>query len=39
MEFDLIKTTEVLERIPKILEELLSGLPDEWTMNNESEDT
>ena len=39
MEFDLFKTIEVLERTPKILEELLSGLPDEWTMNNEGEDT
>lgn len=39
MEFDLIKSTAVLERTPKILEELLSGLPGEWSMNNEGEDT
>jgi len=39
MEFDLFKTTEVLERTPKILEELLLELPDDWTMNNEGEET
>ena len=39
MEFDLNKTFEVLERTPKILDELLSGLSDDWTMNNEGDET
>ena len=39
MEFDITKSIAMLERTPKILEELLSGLPDDWTMNNEGEDT
>lgn len=39
MNFDLNKTTDVLERTPKILEDLLSGLSDDWTMNNEGDDT
>lgn len=39
MLFDLNKTVEVLERTPQILQELLSGVSDEWTMNNEGDDT
>jgi len=39
MEFDLNKTFEVLERTPIILDELLSGLSDDWTMNNEGDET
>lgn len=39
MEFDINKTLEVLERTPKVLDALLSGLADEWTMNNEGENT
>ena len=39
MNFDLNKTTAVLERTPKILEDLLSGLSDDWTMQNEGDDT
>ena len=35
MLFDLNKTAEVLERTPQILQELLSGVSDKWTMNNE----
>ncbi len=39
MNFNLNKTTAVLERTPKILEDLLSGLSDDWTMQNEGDDT
>lgn len=39
MEFDINKTIEVLERTPRVLDTLLSGLTDEWTMNNEGDDT
>jgi hypothetical protein len=39
MKFDLNKTTNVLERTPKILEDLLSGLSDDWIVNNEGDDT
>ncbi|MDB5200434.1 MAG: DinB family protein [Chitinophagaceae bacterium] len=39
MEFDLNKTIQVLERTPRVLEDLLSGHTDEWIMNNEGEDT
>lgn len=39
MEFDLNKTFGVLERTPQVLHELLSGLPDDWVMNNEGTDT
>jgi len=39
MEFNLNKTIEVLERTPQILDELLSGLSDDWTINNEGDDT
>ena len=39
MNFDLNKTTDVLERTPKILEDLLSGLSDDWIVNNEGDDT
>ncbi|MDB5221788.1 MAG: DinB family protein [Chitinophagaceae bacterium] len=39
MEFDLNKTRQVLERTPRVLEDLLSGHTDEWIMNNEGEDT
>ncbi len=39
MLFDLNKTVEVLERTPQILQKLLSGVSDEWTMNNEGDDT
>jgi len=39
MEFDLNKTIEILERTPHVLEEMLSGLSDEWVINNEGKDT
>ena len=39
MHFDLTKTFEILERTPQVLHELLSGLPDEWIVNNEGEET
>ena len=39
MEFDLTKTIQVLERTPTVLEDLLSGLPDDWIMNNEGPET
>ncbi|HUS03833.1 MAG TPA: DinB family protein [Chitinophagaceae bacterium] len=39
MEFHLNKTIEILERTPKVLDELLSGLPGDWVMNNEGADT
>ena len=39
MHFDLTKTFEILERTPRVLHELLSGLSDEWIMNNEGEET
>lgn len=39
MEFNLTKSIEVLERTPRVLEELLSGIDDEWVMNNEGDDT
>jgi hypothetical protein len=39
MQFDLKKSIEVLERTPIVLEELLSGLSDEWIKNNEGPET
>lgn len=39
MKFKLQHTIEILERTPKVLTELLSGLPDDWTMHNEGGNT
>ncbi len=39
MRFDLNKTIEILERTPATLKALLSGLSEEWTLNDEGEDT
>lgn len=39
MEFELNRTIEILERTPLALEQLLSGLSEEWTANNEGPDT
>ena len=39
MHFDLNKTFEILERTPPVLRELLSGLSDDWIVNNEGDDT
>lgn len=39
MEFDLKKSVEILSRTPYVLETLLQGLSEEWTHNNEGENT
>ncbi len=39
MNFNLDKSILILERTPVVLEQLLSGLPDDWTKNNEGGDT
>lgn len=39
MEFNLNKSIEILERTPQVLEALLTGLSDEWILNNEGDDS
>ena len=39
MNFDLNKTIEILERTPVVLETLLKGISDDWTLGNEGVDT
>jgi hypothetical protein len=39
MAFDLTRSIQVLERTPRVLESLLSGLDDEWTTTNEGNGT
>lgn len=39
MKFDLEKSLEILERTPIVLSHLLTGLSEEWTSQNEGEDT
>jgi hypothetical protein len=39
MKFELIKSYEILERTPSVLKSLLTGLSEEWVMNNEGPDT
>jgi len=39
MEFNLTKSLEILERTPTVLNTLLSGLSDNWTMQNEGGET
>lgn len=39
MNFDFEKSYEILEKTPSVLKTLLSGLNDDWTMNNEGPDT
>jgi hypothetical protein len=39
MQFNLEKSIEILERTPGVLKALLSGLSDEWIMQNEGPDT
>ena len=39
MDFDLNNTFRILERTPGVLHDLLSGLPEDWTANNEGEGT
>lgn len=38
-EYSLEKSWQVLDRTPAVLRSLLSGIDDEWTMNNEGPDT
>jgi hypothetical protein len=39
MQFTVEKSIEILERTPAVLKTLLSGLSDEWIMNNEGPET
>jgi uncharacterized damage-inducible protein DinB len=39
MKFELHKSYEILERTPLVLNSLLTGLSDEWVMNNEGPET
>ena len=39
MQYDKTKALEILERTPSVLNILLSGIDDEWIMNNEGPDT
>ncbi len=39
MQFNLQKSIPILERTPLVLRQLLSGLDDEWTTNNEGPET
>ena len=39
MDFDLVNSIAVLERTPRVVEALLSGIPDAWTTGNEGADT
>ena len=39
MQFDLNKSIEILERTPTVLTDLLNGVSEDWTMNNEGEET
>lgn len=39
MTFDINKSIEILSKTPKVLSSLLSGLSEEWIMNNEGKDT
>lgn len=39
MRFDLEKSIQILERTPKVLENMLRGLDDSWIRNHEGEDT
>lgn len=39
MKFNLNKSIEVLERTPRVVTELLSGLSEDWITNNEGGDT
>ncbi len=39
MEFEIKKAKEILERTPTVLTNLLSGLSEEWTYQNEGPDT
>lgn len=39
MKLDLIKSLEILDRTPMVLRQLLEGLSDDWTKNNEGGET
>lgn len=39
MNFSLDKSVEILERTPVVLEKLLLGISDDWTLSNEGENT
>ena len=39
MNFDFRKSVEILEKTPKVLEAMLSGLSEEWLKNNEGRNT
>jgi hypothetical protein len=39
MEYSFEKSCEILERTPQVLKTILSGLSDDWFMNNEGPDT
>ncbi|MEO1254422.1 MAG: DinB family protein, partial [Bacteroidota bacterium] len=39
MQYDIKKSIEILERTPIVLTHLLSGLNDDWIINNEGENT
>lgn len=39
MQFSIQKSIEILERTPAVLKALLTGLSDEWIVNNEGPDT
>ncbi|HLF63827.1 MAG TPA: DinB family protein [Saprospiraceae bacterium] len=39
MNFDLNKSIQILERTPSVLESMLDGLSDPWTMQNEGPET
>lgn len=39
MQFDLNQAIEILERTPQVMESMLTGLSDDWIVNNEGEGT
>ena len=39
MKYSLERSYEILERTPSVLRALLTGLPDDWVMNNEGPET
>ncbi|CAN5758734.1 hypothetical protein BH10BAC3_BH10BAC3_21830 [soil metagenome] len=39
MQFNLDKTIEILQRTPVVLQTLLSGISNDWTLNNEGPET
>jgi DinB superfamily len=39
MKFDLDKSIEILERTPKVIEDMLNGVSEDWVVKNEGPDT